>query len=61
MCLSCESLHKVTEMVAKAVSEGASTPNPPQDHGVMYQHGFADLDGHQWDFMYMDMDAMPKS
>ena len=61
LSISCDSREKVTEMVAKAVSGGASTPNPPQDHGYMYQHGFADLDGHQWDFTYMDMNAMPIS
>lgn len=61
LCLSCESREKVTEMVAKAVSAGACTPQPPQDHGFMYHNGFEDLDGHQWDFMYMDTNAMPKA
>ena len=29
------------------------------DEGWMYQRGFADLDGHLWEFGYMDMSAMP--
>ena len=40
-------------MVAEAVLAGASTPNPPQDHGFMYQHGFEDLDGHIWELIHM--------
>lgn len=46
-------------MVAKAVAAGATTPNAPMDHGFMYQHGFADLDGHQWEVFWMDMSAAP--
>jgi predicted lactoylglutathione lyase len=41
------------------VTAGATTPNPPQDHGYMYQHGFADLDGHQWELFWMDLAAAP--
>ena len=26
---------------------------PAQDHGFMFQHGFEDLDGHQWEYAYM--------
>ena len=37
-----------------ATAAGAATPMPPQDHGFMYQHGFEDLDGHQWEFFYME-------
>jgi predicted lactoylglutathione lyase len=57
LCLSCDSREAVDEMVAKAVAAGATTPNKPQDHGFMYQHGFQDLDGHLWELAYMS--AMP--
>jgi hypothetical protein len=30
------------------------------DHGWMYQHSFADLDGHQWELGYMDMSKFPQ-
>ena len=41
------------------VPAGATTPNAPMDHGFMYQHGFADLDGHQWEVFHMDMSVVP--
>lgn len=59
--LSAESREKVDEMVNNAVAAGATTPNPTQDLGWMYARGFEDLDGHHWDFVYMDMSAMPQS
>jgi predicted lactoylglutathione lyase len=52
--LSADSRAGVDAIIAKAVEAGATTPNPPQDHGFMYGHGFADLDGHQWDYFWMD-------
>lgn len=61
LCLSCESRAEIDAQVAKAVAAGGKTPNKPQDHGFMYQHGFEDLDGHLWELAYMDMSAMPKS
>ncbi|MET0542714.1 MAG: VOC family protein [Variovorax sp.] len=59
LCLSADSRAEVDGMVAKAVAAGGSTPNKPQDHGFMYQHGFEDLDGHLWEVAYMDMSAFP--
>ncbi|MGI8783494.1 MAG: VOC family protein [Acidobacteriota bacterium] len=58
VCLSSESRQKVDEMVRKAVAAGGTTYNEPQDHGVMYGHGFQDLDGHIWELMYMDPGAI---
>jgi len=59
ICLSCESRGEVDELVKKAVAGGGTTPNPPQDHGFMYSHGFTDLDGHVWEVMWMDPNAAP--
>ena len=59
IALSCESRAEVDEMVRKAVAAGGTTPNPPQDHGFMYGHGFTDLDGHVWEVFHMDMSAAP--
>jgi predicted lactoylglutathione lyase len=59
VCLSCTSRAEVDELVGKAVAAGGKTPVPPQDHGFMYGHGFEDLDGHQWELMYMDPNAKP--
>jgi predicted lactoylglutathione lyase len=57
--LSCDSRAEVEALVARAVAAGATTPNPPMDHGFMFQHGFADLDGHQWEVFWMDEAAAP--
>ena len=59
VCLSCDSRAKVDDLVAKAVAAGGTSPNPKQDHGFMYGHGFEDLDGHVWELIYMDPDAAP--
>ena len=59
IALSVDSRAEAEEVVAKAVAAGATTPNAPQDHGFMFQHGFADLDGHQWEVFWMDMNAAP--
>ncbi|MCX6045551.1 MAG: VOC family protein [Chloroflexi bacterium] len=53
-----ESRQAVEEMVRKAVAAGGSTYAEPNDLGFMYQHGFEDLDGHIWEFFYMDPSAV---
>jgi uncharacterized protein len=58
VCLSLESRPRVDEMVRKAVAAGGATYNEPQDHGFMYGHGFQDLDGHIWELIYMEPDAV---
>ena len=59
VCLSCESRAEVDALVKKAVAAGGTTPNPPQDHGFMYGHGYQDLDGHLWELVYMEPNAQP--
>lgn len=54
VAISRDSRAAVEDIVARAVAAGAATPMPPQDHGFMYQHGFEDLDGHQWEFFHME-------
>jgi predicted lactoylglutathione lyase len=61
VCLAIESREKVNEMVRKAVAGGGTTYAKPQDHGFMYQHGFQDLDGHIWEIIQMDPDAIKQS
>ena len=57
LCLSCESRLQVEDLVAKAVAAGGSIYANPKDYGFMYQHSFADPDGHQWELIHMN--AMP--
>lgn len=59
ICLSADSREEVDKFVSDAIAAGGSAPNPKQDHGFMYGHGFQDLDGHLWELAYMDMSAMP--
>jgi predicted lactoylglutathione lyase len=33
---------------------GARRYKEPEDHGLMYGWGFEDLDGHLWEFLWMD-------
>ncbi|MBL7730955.1 MAG: VOC family protein [Chitinophagaceae bacterium] len=59
IALDAESREKVDELVAKAVEAGGSLYAQPADHGWMYQHSFADPDGHQWELCYMDESKLP--
>jgi predicted lactoylglutathione lyase len=58
LCLSCDSRGQVDDTVAKAVAAGARTFKAPQDYGIMYGHSFQDLDGHIWEWMWMDPSAV---
>lgn len=61
LALSCDAREEVDALVAKAVAAGAATPIAPKDYGFMYQHGFEDLDGHQWEVFWMNEAEFPRS
>jgi predicted lactoylglutathione lyase len=54
IAIDAESREKVDELVKKAVEAGGSIYTIPADHGWMYQHSFADPDGHQWELFNTD-------
>lgn len=60
VCLSADSKEAVNEMVGKAEAAGATIPDPATDHGFMYQHSFDDLDGHHWEFIWMNPNGIPE-
>lgn len=60
LAIDAESRSDVDEMIKKALAAGGSTYMQPQDHGWMYGHSFADLDGHQWEVLYMDKNGVPE-
>lgn len=60
IALDAASRDEVKDTVAKAVKLGGSLYAEAQDHGWMYQHSFADLDGHQWEILYMDESQIPE-
>lgn len=57
VCLSCADRAEVDDIVAKAVASGGRTFKGPVDHGFMYGHSFQDLDGHIWEWIWMDPGA----
>jgi predicted lactoylglutathione lyase len=61
LALDAASRADVDTMIKNAVKAGGSTYSDPQDHGWMYGHSFADLDGHQWEILYMDESAVPQN
>lgn len=60
IALSADSKEAVNEMVDKAVAAGATIPNDASDYGFMYQHSFDDLDGHHWEYIWMDPNGVPQ-
>lgn len=59
IAIDAESREQVDELVKKAVEAGGSIYTEPAVHGWMYQHSFADPDGHQWEILYMDESKLP--
>ena len=55
--LSADSRAEVDNLMARAVKAGA-TLTETRDMGWMYQRGFTDLDGHYWEYAYMDTSAI---
>lgn len=55
--LSAGSREKVDEIVDTALKFGGKPSSATQDLGWMYTRGFEDLDGHLWEFAFMDVEA----
>ena len=58
IALSADSKEKVDDMVSKAKRAGGISTKEPQAEAFMYYGGFQDLDGHLWEVMYMDPNAI---
>lgn len=54
------SKEEVNEMAKKAKEAGGTVFGEPGGEGWMYGCGFADLDGHRWNVLYMDFSQMPQ-
>jgi uncharacterized protein len=61
LALDAKSREDVDAMIKNAIRAGGSVYADPQDHGWMYGHSFADLDGHQWEILYMDESAIAQN
>ncbi|MCJ8008309.1 VOC family protein [Lederbergia wuyishanensis] len=60
--IDAESREEVDNMAKTAEDAGGTIfGKPGESQGWMYGCVFADLDGHRWNVLYMDMDKMPKA
>jgi len=60
IALSAESRQKVDEMIRRVIEAGGKEYREPQDHGWMYGRSFEDINGHLWEIIYMDEEALKK-
>lgn len=58
VALSANSREEVNFMVETALAAGAGRHKEPDDKGFMYGWGFEDLDGHIWEYVWMDPSAI---
>lgn len=56
--LHLESKESIQSMIEKARVLGAII-HEPEDRGWMYQNSLTDLDGHQWEFIFIDESQIP--
>ncbi len=53
LAVSCDKKDEVDALLTKAIKMGAAEGRK-EDLGFMYSRAFQDLDGHQWEFFWMD-------
>jgi predicted lactoylglutathione lyase len=59
--IDAQSKEEVDEFAIKVQKAGGNVfAKPAENQGWMYGCGFADLDGHRWNVLYMDMSKLPK-
>ena len=57
--LSRDSREAVDAIADAGLKAGGSEVRDAQDYGFMYSRAIADLDGHVWEYIWMDMSQMP--
>jgi len=57
--LSRDSREAVDAIAEAALKAGGTEQRDAQDYGFMYSRAIADLDGHVWEYVYMDMSQFP--
>jgi predicted lactoylglutathione lyase len=59
--IDAESREEVDELIEKVKTAGGNVFAPPaESQGWMYGAAFADLDGHRWNVLYMDLSKIPQ-
>lgn len=57
--IDAESKEDVDELAKKVIEAGGNIFSPPaESQGWMYGFGFADLDGHRWNVLFMDFSKL---
>ncbi len=60
--IGAQNREEVDELAKKVEKAGGTIfAEPGESQGWMYACGFADLDGHRWSVLHMDMSKMPKA
>ena len=59
LALSCDDRAGVDRITEAALASGGREAHDPEDLGFMYSRPFEDLDGHLFNPLWMDADAMP--
>ena len=59
IAVSASSREEVDHLADTALGAGGSPAKDPMDMGFMYGRSFSDLDGHSWEVMWMDPQAVP--
>jgi uncharacterized protein len=57
--LSMDSREAVDAIAEKGLAAGGTETRDAQDYGFMYGRAIADLDGHVWEYTWMDLSQMP--
>ena len=58
IAVSASSREEVDHLADTALAAGGSPAKDPMDMGFMYGRSFSDLDGHSWEVMWMDPQAV---
>lgn len=57
IAVSLDNREQVEEIYTKAIAAGGRESRPAEDYGWMYLRSIEDLDGHSWEFFFMDEKA----
>ncbi len=57
--LEAKSKQEIQNIIKKAKQLGAHIYTEAEDYAWLYQHSFADLDGHHWEFIFIDKKLLP--
>lgn len=58
VAVSAQSREEVDELADKALAAGGAPASDPVEMDFMYTRSFDDLDGHQWEVVWMDPSAL---